>query len=280
MKSVLITGCSSGIGYDTAIQMRAEGWRVFASARNPEDVTRLQSQGFDALQLDVNDSIQIENAFTEILTMTGGSLDAFFSNAGYGQVGAVEDISRDALREQFETNVFGAWECIRHAMSIFRQQGHGRILVNSSILGFAAMPWRGAYNSSKFALEGMCDTLRHETTGSGIDVVLVEPGPIATRFRPNALLKFQHYIDIDKSVHAANYHAQLNRLQQEGDAAPFTLSSATCAAVCVKALTTSRPKTRYLVTLPTIIFWYLKRILPTKALDAIQRYAVKSQGTS
>ena len=121
MKSVLITGCSSGIGYDTAIQMRAEGWRVFASARNPEDVTRLQSQGFDALQLDVNDSIQIENAFTEILTLTGGSLDAFFSNAGYGQVGAVEDISRDALREQFETNVFGAWECIRHVMTIFRQ---------------------------------------------------------------------------------------------------------------------------------------------------------------
>ena len=278
MKSVFITGCSSGIGYDTAIQMRAAGWQVFASARRAEDVARLQNEGFHALQVDMTDSAQIKQAFEAILTQTGGSLDAFFSNAGYGQVGAVEDISRAALREQFETNVFGAWEAIGIAMKIFRRQRHGRILVNSSILGFAAMPWRGAYNSSKFALEGMCDTLRHETAGSAIDVVLIEPGPIATRFRPNALIKFQQYIDINHSVHADSYRAQIQRLQQQGDAAAFTLSSAACASVCVTALTTLRPKARYLVTFPTVLFWYLKRLLPTCMLDALQRYAVKDQG--
>ncbi len=278
MKTILITGCSSGIGYDTAIQMRAAGWRVFASARKAEDVARLHSEGFESLQLDVTDNIQIKHAFAHILAQTSGTLDALFANAGYGQVGAVEDISRAALREQFETNVFGTWECIRHAMRIFRQQNHGRILVNSSILGFAAMPWRGAYNSSKFALEGMCDTVRHETAGSGIHVVLVEPGPITTRFRPNALIKFQQHIDINASIHANAYRAQLARLETEGDAAPFTLSSAACAAVCVQALTAPKPKARYLVTFPTVLFWYLKRLLPTVWLDYMQRNAVKGQG--
>ena len=279
MNTILITGCSSGIGYDTAKQLHEKGWRVFASCRRAEDVARLQSEGLtDALLLDVTDSAQIEAAFAHILAATGGQLDALFCNAGYGQVGAVEDIPRAALAAQFDANVFGAWECITHAMKIFRRQGRGRVLVNSSILGFAAMPWRGAYNSSKFALEGMCDTLRHETHGSGIFVSLVEPGPIATRFRPNALITFRRYIDIDASVHANSYRAQLNRLQTEGDAAPFTMSSPDCAAVCVKALTAARPKARYRVTFPTQLFWYLKRLLPTRWLDAAQRAAVGKQG--
>ena len=192
MNTILITGCSSGIGYDTAKQLHEKGWRVFASCRRTEDVARLQSEGLaDTLLLDVTDSAQIEATFAHILAQTGGRLDALFCNAGYGQVGAVEDIPRIALHQQFNTNVFGTWECITHAMKIFRRQGRGRVLVNSSILGFAAMPWRGAYNSSKFALEGLADTLRHETHGSAIFVSLIEPGPIATRFRPNALEKFK-----------------------------------------------------------------------------------------
>ena len=174
MPSILITGCSSGIGYNTAKFLHQMGWRVFASCRKTEDVERLKAEGFaDALQLDVADDDSINTAFESVLAATGGSLDALFSNAGYGQVGAVEDISRTALREQFETNIFGAWQCITLAMKVFRRQGHGRILVNSSILGFAAMPWRGAYNSSKFALEGLCDTLRGEIHGSGIFVSLL-----------------------------------------------------------------------------------------------------------
>ena len=252
---------------------------MFASCRRAEDVARLQSEGLtDALLLDVTDSAQIEAAFAHILAQTGGKLDALFCNAGYGQVGAVEDIPRIALHQQFNTNVFGTWECITHAMTIFRRQGRGRVLVNSSILGFAAMPWRGAYNSSKFALEGLADTLRHETHGSAIFVSLIEPGPIATRFRPNALEKFKQYIDIDKSVHAESYRAQLARLETEGDAAPFTMTSPDCAAVCVKALLAERPKARYRITLPTQAFWYLKRLLPTRWLDAVQRAAVGGQG--
>ncbi|MFC2534253.1 MAG: SDR family NAD(P)-dependent oxidoreductase, partial [Neisseria elongata] len=260
MPSILITGCSSGIGYEAAKMLRQMGWQVFASCRRAEDAERLRREGFAyALQLDVDDGGSIQTAFDGILSQTGGTLDAFFSNAGYGQVGAVEDVPRQALREQFETNVFGAWECLNAAMRVFRRQGHGRILVNSSILGFAAMPWRGAYNSSKFALEGMCDTLRHELHGTDIHVSLVEPGPVATRFRANALIKFRRHIDYENSVHAESYRRQLNRLQAEGEAAPFTVSAQECAAVCIRALTDRRPKARYLVTVPTVAFWYLKR---------------------
>ena len=173
MKSILITGCSSGIGYATAKQLQQLGWRVFASCRQPADVARLQAEGLECLLLDVTDSAHIAAALAHIEAATGGTLDALFCNAGYGQTGAVEDIPRPALREQYETNVFGTWECIVAAMRVFRRQGHGRVLVNSSILGFAAMPWRGAYNSSKFALEGLCDTLRGEIHGSGIFVSLL-----------------------------------------------------------------------------------------------------------
>lgn len=277
-KTILITGCSSGIGYETAKLFKQMGWQVFASCRKKEDVARLYDEGFThALELDTADSRSIHKAFDSMLQSTGGRLDALFCNAGYGQVGAVEDIPRDALREQFETNVFGTWECIVLAMQVFRRQNQGRILVNSSILGFAAMPWRGAYNSSKFALEGMCDTLRHELNGSGINISLLEPGPIASRFRPNALKKFEQYIDRGNSVHQESYQYQLNRLEAEGSVAPFTLSSASCAVVCVKALTAATPKARYQVTVPTVLFWYLKRILPTPLLDYLLRSAVQGQ---
>ena len=271
MKSVLITGCSSGIGLDTALQMHSLGWKVFASCRKEEDVARLQALGLETLVLDVDKSEQIKAAFEAISAQTGGTLDALFCNAGYGQTGAIEDVPREALREQFETNVFVTWECIHHAMKIFRHQGHGRILVNSSILGFAAMPWRGAYNSTKFALEGMCDTLRHELFNTNIQVVLVEPGPVATRFRPNAVVKLHQHIDIENSVHRESYHKQLERLQTQGDTTVFTISSATCASICVHALSTPHPRRRYLVTVPTILFWYLKRLFPTALFDKLLR---------
>lgn len=277
-KVILITGASTGIGYDTAIAMRAQGWRVFATARQAHDVARLQSEGFDSLPLDVADSGSIQATFAALLDQTDGRLDGLFANAGYGQVGAVEDISRHALQKQFETNVFGAWECVTAAMKVFRKQGSGRILVNSSILGFAAMPMRGAYNSSKFALEGMCDTLRHEIHGSGISVSLVEPGPVTSRFRPNALKNFIETIDIDHSVHAESYRRQLVRLEAEEAVAPFTVSAAHCAAVCTRAFTDAHPKARYRVCLPTHLWWYLRRLLPTALMDVCNRKAVGGQG--
>lgn len=272
-KTILITGASAGIGYDTAIVMRALGWRVFATARSPRDVQRLESEGFESLLLDAADSGSIQAAFAELSEYTADRLDGLFCNAGYGQVGAVEDISRSALRDQFETNVFGVWECVAQAMRLFRCQGSGRILVNSSILGFAAMPMRGAYNSSKFALEGMCDTLRNEIRGSGISVSLVEPGPVTSRFRANALKNFLATVDTENSVHAAAYRRQLDRLDSETPA-PFTVSAAQCAAVCARAFTDRRPKPRYRACLPTHVFWYLRRILPTGWLDACTRAAV------
>lgn len=276
-KTILITGCSSGIGYATAHLLRQDGWRVYSSCRRQEDVARLRAEGFHCVQLDITDDTQIQSAIETVVTEFG-HLDALFCNAGYGQTGAAEDLNRAALLEQFNTNVFGTWQCINAAMKIFRRQQHGRILVNSSILGYAAMPWRSAYNSSKFALEGLCDTLRLETHSSGIYISLLEPGPIATRFRPNALVKFKEYIDVERSAHREAYLAQLNRLQANNPVAPFTLTAEQCASVCARALNARKPKARYPVTVPAHLFWYLKKFLPISWLDQLCRLAVSKQG--
>lgn len=275
-KTILITGCSSGIGYAAAQLLRQDNWRVYTSCRRAEDVARLRAEGFHCLQLDITDDAQIQAAITTVITEFG-QLDALFCNAGYGQTGAVEDICRTALQEQFNTNVFGTWQCIKAAMKIFRRQQHGHILVNSSILGYAAMPWRSAYISSKFALEGLCDTLRQETYGSGIYISLLEPGPITSHFRPNALVKFKQYIDIENSVHRDVYQAQLNRLQAQGSVAPFTLTAKQCATVCARALNAKNPKARYFVTVPAHLFWYLKKCLPVCILDGLCRLAIHKQ---
>ncbi|OHX18385.1 short-chain dehydrogenase [Chromobacterium amazonense] len=270
-RSILITGCSSGIGYHTAKWFRDKGWRVFASCRKTEDVEKLRAEGFDCLRLDVDDTASIRTALDEVLARSGGRLDALFNNAGFGQPGAAEDISRLAMREQFETNLFGPWELTNAVLKVMRAQGHGRIVFNSSILGFAAMRWRGAYNASKYAMEGLCDTLRQELHGTDIHVALVEPGPIESRFRPNALEKFLKHVDIDASVHRDNYRKQLERLKKEGHAAPFTLPASAVAESVWLAVTSRRPRARYRVTFPTKLFWYLKRLLPTRWLDALSR---------
>ncbi|MCW3479123.1 SDR family oxidoreductase [Neisseriaceae bacterium JH1-16] len=272
-QTILITGCSSGIGECVARGLAQRGWRVFATCRKPADVERLAAAGLEALQLDVDDSASIDAALAEVLARTGGRLDALFNNAGFGQPGAAEDIPRAAMRAQFETNLFGAWELTNKVLPVMRAQGHGRIIFNSSILGFAAIKWRGAYNASKYAMEGLCDTLRQELFGSGIHVSLIEPGPIRSRFRPNALEKFLANVDLEHSVHRELYQKQLARLKKEGDAAPFTLGPEACLAVCIKALKSTRPRARYRVTTPTKVFWYLKRLLPSLVLDAVLRRA-------
>jgi len=266
-KSILITGCSSGIGLCAAHQLKQRGYRVFASARRAADVSRLSEEGFDALQLDLDEPASIEAAVAQVLEQTGGQLYALFNNGAYGQPGAVEDLSRETLRAQFETNLFGWHDLTRRIIPVMRQQGEGRIIKNSSVLGFVAMAYRGAYNASKFALEGLTDTLRLELKGSGIHVSLIQPGPIESRFRTNAYEKWQENIDAEHSFHRQQYHSMEARLQKEGPTAPFTLPPEAVVKRLIHALESPRPKARYYVTFPTYLFGTLKRILPDAMLD-------------
>ncbi len=267
MRTILITGCSSGIGLAAAQTLVSRGWRVFASARRPEDVERLAAMGFEALHLDLNDSASIHTAVEEVLGRTGGRLDALFNNGGFGQVGAVEDLTRAALREQFETNLFGWVELTNRVIPAMRRQGQGRIVMNSSVLGYAAFAYRGAYNAVKFALEGITDTLRHELAGTGIQVSLIEPGPIVSRFRDNCLAPFLRHIDWEGSVHRAQYESQLARLKNPGPVAPFTLGPEAVVERLIHALDSDRARPRYPVTVPAVLFWWLKRLLPIRAMD-------------
>lgn len=268
-RSILITGCSSGIGECAARTLRDRGYRVFATARRPQDVERLRAEGFEALPLDLADSASITAAVAAVLEATGGTLYGLFNNGAYGQPGAVEDLRREVLREQFETNLFGTHELTNLVIPVMRRQGHGRIIQNSSVLGFAAMRFRGAYNASKYALEGLTDTLRLELAGSGVYVSLVEPGPIASRFRDNAYRMYRKNIAPETSPHRETYQAMEARLLKEGPAVPFTLGPEAVVAKVIHALEARRPRERYYVTFPTYLFGYLKRILPTRALDAL-----------
>ena len=266
-RAVLITGCSSGIGLYCAQQLQRQGYLVIATARKAEDVAQLKQLGLQSLQLDLNNSVSIKNAMIRLQAITQGKLYALFNNGAYGLPGAVEDLSREALRAQFETNVFGTLELTNMVLPLMRAQGHGRIIQNSSILGFAAMPYRGAYNCSKFALEGLTDTLRQELTGSNIHVSLIEPGPILSDFRKNALNAFNQYIDKDNSAHKENYESMLQRLNKDGAAVPFTLGPDAVYKKLLHALQSPRPRARYYVTKPTYIMGYLKRLLSTRAMD-------------
>ena len=267
MKSVLITGCSSGIGAAAARALHARGWRVFATARTPADVERLNAEGLESLVLDLDDSASIRAAVTEILARTGGRLDALFNNGGFGQVGAVEDLTRDALRQQFETNLFGWVELTNLVIPAMRKQGYGRIVMNRSVRGYAAFAYRGAYNALKFAVEGLTDTLRQALSGTGIRVVLIEPGPIVSRFRENCLPHFEKHIDWRNSVHRARYEGQLARLRTPGPAAPFTLGPEAVVDKLLHALESPFPQARYPVTVPAVAFGWLKRFLSTRMMD-------------
>jgi len=263
-QTILITGCSSGIGYTCAHGLKKLGYDVFATCRNEADVIRLNKEGLNAFRLDLCDSQSLHVALAWMLSL--------FNNAAYGQPGAVEDLKRDVLREQFETNVFGTLELTRLVLPYMRAQKSGRIVFNSSILGFVAMSYRGAYNASKFAIEGFADTMRLELKGSGVDVVLIEPGPIRSHFRKNALAKFLQNIDYERSAHKEVYAQTLGRLQKTGDT-PFTLGAEAVLDVLVRAIEAKHPKARYGVTFPTKLFAVLKRIFPTRLMDYVARKA-------
>jgi len=266
-KSILITGCSSGIGLCAAEGLKRRGYRVFATARKFPDVAALQAKGLEALRLDLADSRSIHETAAEVLQRSGGGVDALINNGGYGQAGAVEDLSRAVLREQFETNLFGAVELTNRLLPAMRAQGHGRIIQISSILGLAALPYRGAYNASKFALEGISDTLRLELAGSGIHVSLIEPGPIKSRFRVNSLEMFKRHIDAAHSAHRDIYQGVLRRLEKAGPATTFTLPPEAVLRRIIHALENPRPRIRYYVTQPTYVFAALRRFLPYSLLD-------------
>jgi NAD(P)-dependent dehydrogenase (short-subunit alcohol dehydrogenase family) len=270
-KTVLITGCSTGIGYTTAVELKKRGHTVIVSARKQEDVLRLQQQGFTAIQLDLADSDSIRQAVDSAIKLADGKIDALFNNGAFGQPGAVEDLTRDVLRFQFETNLFGTHELTNLILPLMRQQGHGRIIYNSSILGLVAMRYRGAYNASKFALEGLADTLRLELYGTNIHISLIEPGPILSDFRKNSLVLFKKNIDTTHSHHKEIYQTMEARLQKEGAAVPFTLPATAVAKKVIHALEARQPKIHYYVTFPTFLFGYLKRILPMPWLDALLR---------
>lgn len=268
-RSILITGCSSGIGRHVARALRERGYRIFATARKAEDVRELQAGGFESVQLDLANAASIRAALTTVLQRTGGKLFALFNNGAYGQPGAVEDLERDVLRDQFEVNLFGTHELTSLVIPVMRKQGEGRILQNSSVLGFVALKYRGAYNATKYALEGLSDTLRLELAGTNIFISLIEPGPIASDFRKNALAAYRRNIDRDRSVHKDIYLALEQRLQTAGPVVPFTLGPEAITKRVIHALESRRPRARYYVTFPTYLFGYLKRILPVSIMDKI-----------
>lgn len=267
-RSVLITGCSSGIGLDAARTLKARGWRVFATCRQQADCDRLTADGLESFRLDLADEDSIAAAVAEVVARTGGRLDALYNNGAFACPGAVEDIPRGALREIFETNLFGTHDLTRRVIPLMRAQGHGRIVNCSSVLGLVGATWRGAYVSTKFALEGLTDVLRLEMRGTGIEVILIEPGPIATKIRENAVPHFERWIDWEQSARRDEYAALRGRLydkKTKKDA--FELGPDAVTAKLIHALEHRRPRARYYVTTPTYIAGFLRRILPTRLLD-------------
>ncbi len=267
-RSILITGCSSGIGLCAARMLGRRGHRVFATARRDADVGKLRAEGLESAQLDLDDSESIRACVAQLLEKTGGSLDALFNNAGYGQYGALEDLPRDSLRRQFETNLFGLHELTASIIPVMRRQGHGRIIQNSSLLGYLALPLCGAYTASKYALEGWSDTLRLELAGAGIHVSLIEPGPTETAFA-NSSLRHAENAAGDGPAAAARHRSLQKRLQSEGRGRLARRPPETVVRCLIHALESRKPKSRYQVTLPATLLWYMKRWLTTRLLDRV-----------
>ncbi|MBL78831.1 MAG: short-chain dehydrogenase [Nitrosomonadaceae bacterium] len=268
-KSILITGCSSGIGLEVADGLKFRGYRVFATGRQKKDIEMLNNKGFESLYLDLNSSKSIKSAVDEVLFRTDGTLYALFNNGGYGQPGAVEDLSREAIRAQFETNLFGTMELTNLVIPFMRKQGYGRIIQNSSFLGFVALPYRGAYISSKYALEGLTDTLRLELGGTHIHVSLIESGPILTKHKTNSLKFFKKYISTENSPHSLAYKFLEDRLTQIEPQSIFTLHPNKVLEKVIDALESRKPKNRYYITFPAYLFAACKRVLPNFILDKI-----------
>ncbi len=265
-RTIIVTGASSGIGAYCARALAAEGWRVFATARKPQDIERLERDGLEAFYLDYREPTSIEALVAAVLERTGGRLDALYNNGAHAQPGAVEDLPVAALREQFEANLFGWHDLTRRIVPVMRAQGHGRIVHCSSILGLTPVKWRGAYVASKHALEGLMLCLRAELAGSGIHVSLIEPGPIESKIAPNGLDWFLKNINHENSVHREAYQAQLARMRGGGSKSRLKLKPDAVHAVLRHALLSERPRPHYVVTVPAKVGVLLKRLLPASLL--------------
>ena len=268
-KSILITGAASGIGLDAALGLRDAGWQVFASCRKPEDCDRLRAQGFDSPLIDYADSATFAPALQQVLEATGGTLDALYNNGAFACPGAVEDLPVGALREIFETNLFGWHELTRQVIPVMRAQGHGRIVNCSSVLGLVGLRWRGAYVATKFALEGLTDVLRLEMADTGIKVILIEPGPVTSKIRQNAIPHFEKWIDWQNSARAEQYRELRKRLYEDSGPDRFELPARAVTEKLLHAVTAPNPKPRYYVTTPTYFAGTLRRLLPTRLLDRV-----------
>ena len=272
-RTILITGCSSGIGLDAARTLAARGWRVFATCRAEADSAQLRAEGLESFALDLSDHRSVAEGAAEALARSAGRVDAVFNNGAFAIPGAVEDLPREALRAIFETNLFGQIDLTNRLLPAMRAAGGGRLVFTSSVLGLVAAPWRGAYVATKFALEGIVDTLRIELAGSGVAVVLIEPGPIATPFRRKSIPHFERHIDWRASPHRATYETRLLRRLYAADPERdrFEQPPAAVTACLVAAIESRRPRPRYFVTKPTHAANLLRRLLPTGALDRVLR---------
>jgi NAD(P)-dependent dehydrogenase (short-subunit alcohol dehydrogenase family) len=277
-KTILITGCSSGIGWCAAETLHKKGYKVFATARQDADLEKLNALGVVSLRMDMEDSASIHEGLSFVLERTGGTLDALFNNAGFAVPGAVEDLTRDMVRKQFETNVFGPMELANLVMPVMRKQGYGRIIQNTSILGVVTMPYRGAYNASKFALEAFSSTLRQELRGTSIYVSIIAPGPIATRFRDNAGKSYRETLKNKDSVHKATY-VSMEKYFKSGPAAEtkFTVQPDAVVDKLLHALESSKPKARYYIGFPAHLLAFLRRLLPDAALDWVIAQSVRGE---
>ncbi|MBY5801864.1 SDR family oxidoreductase [Rhizobium leguminosarum] len=271
-RTIVVTGCSSGIGAHCARSLKADGWRVFATVRKPEDLPGLETEGIEAFLMDYARTETISDLVGAVLERSGGRIDALFNNGAYGQPGAIEDLSTATLRAQFEANFFGWHELTRQVIPPMRKRGQGRIVQCSSVLGVVPYRYRGAYTASKFALEGLSVTLRMELQGSGIHVSLIEPGPIATRFTANALAKIKEHIDLENSPHAADYRRQLARLDGSGPVNRHKLGPEAVYSVLKHALNSKNPRPHYPVTTPAKQGMFLKRLLPADLFYRLMRW--------
>lgn len=266
-RTILITGCSSGIGLNAARGLHARGWRVFATCRQEADCARLRSEGLESFVLDYADEASVEAAVAEVVGRTEGKLDALYNNGAFACPGAVEDLPRDALRAIFETNLFGYHDLTRRVIPLMRAQGGGRIINCSSVLGLVALKWRGAYVATKFAMEGLTDVLRIEMADTGIKVILIEPGPITSAIRAKAIPHFERWIDWQNSARSAEYAALRGRLYEDRGPDKWELPASAVTAKLIHALEHPNPKPRYYVTTPTYLMGTLRRILPVRMLD-------------